>query len=394
MRLERKRSWFVFVSVLVLAVATAIIYVARDPIVSLSYKSYEMLRHALIAENIAASSTWRQRDPAELGISIDKLDEFRLAIGRNSSGCVIKDGALIFSWGHPNRNGDWGSTTKPVISTLLLFAIQEGLIESIDEPVRKFVPGLSKADQAITFRQLANMTSGYSLPDAPGEAWAYNDYGAKLYFRTVFEGVFGTSLTDVNAVQDLLQAPHRLGPLGFEDGDLFRIRKGAPRLDMSPRDFARVGELWLRMGAWDGKQILERELSESHMEVGLPSSVARTAGGEPNDYLQIGSLGGGNDHYAIGPGSYGFTLWFNESRQLWPDVPEDAFQANGHRNREALTVVPSLGLVVAWLGGDKVTDKTDAFNRPMNDALRLLIEALPKRGRSPEIADAAPKDPQ
>ena len=57
-------------------------------------------------------------------------------------------------------------------------------------------------------------------------------------------------------------------------------------------------------------------------------------------------------------------------------------------------MIPSLGLVVAWLGGDKVTDKTNAFNRPMNDALRLLIEALPKRGRSPEIADAAPKDPQ
>ena len=73
MRLEKKHSWFVFVSVLVLAVALAIIYVARDPIVSLSYKSYEMLRDAFIAENIAASSTWRQRDPVELGISIDKL---------------------------------------------------------------------------------------------------------------------------------------------------------------------------------------------------------------------------------------------------------------------------------------------------------------------------------
>ena len=165
-------------------------------------------------------------------------------------------------------------------------------------------------------------------------------------------------------------------------------------MNMSPRDFARVGVFWLGKGAWEGKQILDRSVFENHLKVGVPENLPRTVGGQPDDYLEIGSLGGGNNHYAIGPGSYGLSFWLNDSRHLWPDVPQDAFQANGHRNKEALTVIPSLGLVVAWRGGEEVFDKSDAFNRSMNDALRLLLEAMPNKGVSPEVALAAPSESQ
>ena len=388
------RCTVILATIFILILTGAAIFFARDPITSLSSGSYMKLRHELIGEMIIASSTWHQRDPVELGISTDQLEEFRSAIGPSSSGCVVMDGTIVFTWGQVYRNGDWGSATKPVISTLLMFALQEGLIDSIDEPLRAFMPGLSESDQAMTFRHLANMTSGYSLPDAPGKAWAYNDYGMMLYFKALFEGVFGTSLVDAGAAQDLLLAPHRWGALGFEDGNLFKIRKGAPRLNMSPRDFARVGVFWLGKGAWEGKQILDRSVFENHLKVGVPENLPRTVGGQPDDYLEIGSLGGGNNHYAIGPGSYGLSFWFNDSRHLWPDVPQDAFQANGHRNKEALTVIPSLGLVVAWRGGEEVFDKSDAFNRSMNDALRLLLEAMPNKAVSPEVALAAPSESQ
>ena len=48
-------------------------------------------------------------------------------------------------------------------------------------------------DAPMTFAHLANMTSGYARGEAPGAAWAYNDYAIKLYAVTLFDRVLGTS---------------------------------------------------------------------------------------------------------------------------------------------------------------------------------------------------------
>lgn len=378
----RGRLRVVFVSALLLTAAVASIFVARDPLLRVADWSLVIARHELRREIRVPVTTWARRDPAEEGFAVDRLEAFRDAIGRYSSGCVIKDGALIFAWGEPDRNGEWGSATKPIFTTMLMFAIQEGLIDSADDSVQRFVSDLSEADRTMTLRQLANMTSGYTLPEAPGAAWAYNDYGTKLYYKALLEGVFGTLHTNAAAVQALLEGHHRFGPLEFEDGDLVTIWKDALRLNMSPRDYARVGVFWLNKGTWAGTRILADSLFDRYIRVGVPVDLQRTAGAPPDDYLRIGTTGASNDVYALGPGSYGFMLWFNDSRRLWPDVPEDAFQANGHNNREALTVIRSLGLVVAWHHGWKVAGNAHDFNGSMNDALKLLLEALPGQAGS------------
>jgi hypothetical protein len=37
-------------------------------------------------------------------------------------------------------------------------------------------------------------------------------------------------------------------------------------------------------------------------------------------------------------------------KRTWPDAPRDTIQANGHWNKEVLTVIPSLRMVVAARG--------------------------------------------
>jgi CubicO group peptidase (beta-lactamase class C family) len=167
---------------------------------------------------------------------------------------------------------------------MLLFAVHEGLLASVDAKVAGAGWSLTSADQAMTFRQLANMTSGYARGEGPGQAWAYNDLAIKLYAVSLFDRTFQAK---PNAAA---LAAKRLGALGFEDGSIFSSR-GGYGLSTSPRDFARIGWLWLNKGRWGKKQLLPTSLFDAHMKVGVAASLPRTSAAG-SDYLNIGSYGG------------------------------------------------------------------------------------------------------
>jgi len=122
--------------------------------------------------------------------------------------------------------------------------------------------------------------------------------------------------------------------------------------------------------------VLDEELLDELLRPSVSEETKRTFGGDPDDYLGIGTAGGGNDATTHGPGVFGSFWWFNENRELWPDVPADAFQANGHWNRHALTVIPSLDLVVAWRASSALAAGPDNFPELMNEALGLLVESV------------------
>jgi hypothetical protein len=140
----------------------------------------------------------------------------------------------------------------------------------------------------------------------------------------------------------------------------------------TPRDFARIGWLWANAGSWNGTELIPHGLFEAHARVDVPADTPRTGGGDVDDYLGIGTAGGGADQTMLGPGVYGFNWWFNDDGALWPDAPPDAFQANGHWNGEVLVVIPSLGIVAAWRGDGA---DPDAFAQPMNAILAELVAA-------------------
>jgi CubicO group peptidase (beta-lactamase class C family) len=291
---------------------------------------------------------WETRDPEDVGLDPKKLDQLAQTIG--GDGVVIRNGYLVKTWGKANNRGDWASACKPVISFLLFFAIFEKTLKGPDDPVRPWVrkrwpmKDLIKRDRTMTFRHLANMTSGYARGEAPGTHWAYNDYAIRLY-QQVMEEVLGTSLNKA--------ALSRLSALQFQDGDIFGSRGGSG-VNTSPRDFARIGWLWLNNGNWNGKQLLPREFFEKYCKPDVPRDIPRTktAG---KDYLGIGTMGGGSDQNFEGPGVYGFNWWFNakmadRDEYLVPHLPRDAFYACGHDGKEVVLVIPSWNMVVAARG--------------------------------------------
>jgi hypothetical protein len=115
----------------------------------------------------------------------------------------------------------------------------------------------------------------------------------------------------------------------------------------------------------------------------VSSALPVTTAADPaGDYLGIGSYGGGGDQIPYGPGIYGFNWWFNATGGLhptsktWPDAPDDTFQANGHWSREAVTVIPSLKVVMAYFGGATLGFTPGSSASSSNQVLKLLADSV------------------
>ncbi|MBN1675118.1 MAG: hypothetical protein JXR37_29020 [Kiritimatiellae bacterium] len=320
-------------------------------------------------------ATWQAKTPGEIGLDATKLDQFASNVG--GVGCIVRHGYMVKTWGTQTSKADWASAMKPVMSTMLMFAVKEGKLASVDALVRPYVQSvlgqdLITKDRTMTFRHLANMVSGYALPEAPGAAWAYNDYGINLYSKMLFDGVYGQT-PDTAALN-----ANRLGALQFQDGSIFSSRSGYG-LSTTPRDFARIGLFWLNKGNWNGTQLLAQSYFDNHMKPGVPKSLPRTAGGN-NDYLNVYFTGGGTDQSQSGPGFYGFNWWFNAEvgttgKTPWPDAPADMVMANGHWNKELMVIYPGLGIIAAARGNWGTLDPGNA-SASMNQNLKLLVEAV------------------
>jgi CubicO group peptidase (beta-lactamase class C family) len=183
------------------------------------------------------------------------------------------------------------SAAKSFVSALVGIAIDAGLIDSIEDPVTKYLPELAERDpefRQITLRHLLTMSSGIryreggfpSLGDdthtyygvdlrdvalnrtqiqqPPGLAWRYNNYHP-LLLGLVLERTTGTSVSDFMA-RRLWQ------PLGAEadatwslDSESSGFEKLESGVNARPVDYARFGLLFLHNGAWNGRRIISED---------------------------------------------------------------------------------------------------------------------------------------
>lgn len=306
---------------------------------------------------------------------------------------------MVFEWGDATKSSDVASAFKPLLSTLLLIAVQEGRLTNVDEAVARFEPRLNSLndgkDARITWRQLASQTSGYGLAESPGAAYSYNDFALTLYYDTLTEKVFATNGTEVLRTR-------LAGPLQFEDSYTFNAfgPKNRPgRLALSCRDFARFGLLILREGRWGEKQLLRPELIRMAVNSPLSPSAPLTRGVEAPMLPGQRSLGGGRNLTPVGPGYYSFNWWLNRTnaagQHLFADAPEGALAASGHGGRRVLFLVPALDLIVCW-NDSKIDDHDRSPGHPdtrMNQAARLIRDGVPDatpRGASPPSRPDSP----
>jgi hypothetical protein len=320
-------------------------------------------------------ATWETRTPAEVGLRPAALDALALSV--RGVGTVVRNGYLVYSWGDQTAKADFASASKPVVHTLLFFAVQENRIPSLEDRIGNWVlagtgGALRPEDESMTFTQLMNMTSGYAVVEAPGAAWAYNDYASQLKNRLT-SAVFGEPLDGA-----LLT---RLAPLQLQDGTVLTTR-GGYGASTTTRDFARIAWFWMNHGNWRNQQVLSGKFFDDYMRTQVPSSmpVSTNPDNVADDYLNAGTVGGGTNQTVYGPGQFGASWWFNDTvgttgLRAWPGAPLDMVQANGHWNGEIVVMIPSLNLVVSTRGGWGSFLPGDP-NSGMNLNLALITSAV------------------
>ncbi|MHC4440947.1 MAG: hypothetical protein ACYS3S_26665, partial [Planctomycetota bacterium] len=121
----------------------------------------------------------------------------------------------------------------------------------------------------------ANQISCYGLAEAPGTAYAYNDWQMALFWDTLFQKVYGVGFKTVDAevlhpmLTDKLQCQDNPTFMAFGTGDR------AGRTAISTRDFARFGLLYLRKGKWKDEQLLSPEYATMAVTNPVPNSIRR-----------------------------------------------------------------------------------------------------------------------
>ncbi|MDX1463586.1 MAG: serine hydrolase [Marinirhabdus sp.] len=177
------------------------------------------------------------------------------------------------------------SMAKSILSILVGIAIDEGKIESIDEPIIRYLPELTnKGFDAVTIDHLLNMSSGidfnesYKNPFGDAATFYYGTNLTKASFNlkpkyppgTRFKYSSGDSqllgLVLASALKDQSISSYLeeklWKPLGMEfDASWSLDRKDGIEktfccVNARARDFAKIGRLFMNNGTWNGKQIV------------------------------------------------------------------------------------------------------------------------------------------
>lgn len=223
-------------------------------------------------ERVSLGPAYASVDPTARDELLDAARE-----SKSASLAILYRGELVGEWyagGRSRPAGTW-SVTKVVVGLAVGLLVGEGRIESIDIPVHEFFPSWAAGDRSgVTIRHLLTHTSGLAdgqpldlaedgldfalnaeLVESPGETVRYNNSAVNLLAGLVEEAA-GQPIDEY--VSDNL-----FGPLGVEEFSWERDQAGNPKgntgLVIAAGDLAKVGQLMLQGGEWDGEPLLERE---------------------------------------------------------------------------------------------------------------------------------------
>ncbi|MBU2945557.1 serine hydrolase domain-containing protein [Zobellia uliginosa] len=213
---------------------------------------------------------------------------------------LIKNNELIieeyFKGYSVNEPHDLRSSTKSIRSILMGIAIDKGFIESIDDPISKYLKApipqknLDLKKKRITIKNLLTMSSGLDCNDWDKKSEGQEDkiYRQKDWLQyaidlpMVYEPGTVSNYCSIGTVMvaEIISQASGMTIDEFADKYLFvplkitnkrwghtskkEVIPSAKRLYMTPRDMAKIGQLILNNGAWNGKQIIsEKWVTES-----------------------------------------------------------------------------------------------------------------------------------
>ncbi|MDE0799028.1 MAG: serine hydrolase [Nitrosomonadaceae bacterium] len=257
------------------------------PIVSSSSANNSQTSGCSVAVNIQEEYTWPALNweiasPETQGMCPDQIEEaIEYAFQSDNytgSVMVIRNGYIVAEQYSNNRSStdlvtSW-SVAKSFTSMLVGLAIEDSLINSLDQKVSDFINEWKSGEkEVITLRQLMNVQTALELLDG-GDLYNADDQlqisidrnligtpGEKLYSYSnsdvmlaghVVEQASGTNL------QEYLDSKIA-GTIRFS-GEWWKDNTGNTMayccLDSTPRDFARFGLLFSRNGVWEDQQLI------------------------------------------------------------------------------------------------------------------------------------------
>jgi CubicO group peptidase (beta-lactamase class C family) len=230
------------------------------------------------------------------------------------------------------------SMAKSVTSILIGCAIDDGLIQSVDEPITKYIPELKENGfDKVSIKHVLQMTSGIDfnesyfnpfgdaasfyygrnlrkqiakmkLKEEPGKKFAYASGNTQLLGLILERALQNKTVTQY--LQEKLWTP-----LGMEYDASWSIDKKKNGLEKTfcclnarTHDFAKIGRLYLNKGNWNGQQLI----AESWVE--QSTKLDTTEGSIPNYQYQWWMPTPGQDFMA--EGILGQFVYVNPSKNL------------------------------------------------------------------------------
>jgi hypothetical protein len=248
-----------------------------------------------------------------------------------SPSLVTKDGRIIAAKGDITLEGYIWSTSKMLCS--LIFARQKylGNIAYSDTIPSSDFPTTPTA----TALQFLQMTSDYGLDQpshSPGNHYAYNN-GAYHHFGTHLKTTFYSGNTHIQTLQNaFLSALNPEDTLGYNTAGYMSGWDGG--WSMSTRDLARIGQLVLNGGIWDGTQILDPTYCNTDLwALSIPGAATQSTDEDTEFYNQAATsdvmkpqwglgfwyipAGAFIDHEAaLMTGKYGTSAWLSRQSNV------------------------------------------------------------------------------
>lgn len=284
-------------------------------------------------------------DSASLAQLTDWVDEKGVTTGL----VLLHKGKTIYQYGDVKKLSYIASCRKSLLSMLYGKYVSNGTIDlsttigelGIEEkdgllPIEK----TASIDHLITSRSGVHhiaSNGGYDKANfqkrgsvKPGEYFVYNNWDFNVAGH-IFEQYAGRSIYEELEEQLAI-------PLGFEDWKLKTQKKSgnkrksqylAYHMDLSTRDMAKVGQLMLNEGAWEGKQLIPKAWIRKTLAPITPKDTVIKRLGTP----------GGIEM------AYGYMWWLFDNYKNKPEY-RGAYSAMGYGG-QYITVFPEIELVIA-----------------------------------------------
>ena len=207
------------------------------------------------------------------------------------------------------------SIAKSLTSLLVGAAIDDGYIQSLDDPVTEYIPELSQIDPGyrdITLRHLLSMRSGIAFKDTdipwhdksrayyhpylrkvvthlpieepPGRTFLYNTFNP-IILGIVLERATGQTVAEYFESRLWMRLGTEFDASWSIDSEEDGMAKMESGFNARAIDYAKIGRLVLKQGDWDGDQVLSASWMEGSTRIDPANRVPKF--GE-NVYYQNG----------------------------------------------------------------------------------------------------------